>query len=128
MFNDYCTHAELAEFEKSDNSDVRRLAAHYRALGKEHLKSRMRELAQAYVEDVPADWGHAVWRAIIDGPVSMTEEEVNEVDQLGQIAGGWYDYSKNQNEPEFVEREDWLDLYDKYRDAQEADEAVRRRR
>ena len=62
-----------------------------------------------------------IWRAIEDGPVSLDEREVDRLEELAEIAGGWFQYLGQPEEigqgaePDFIVLEEWERTYAEYR-------------
>ena len=111
MRNHYLNHQELEALASDDNDNVRKLVDLLRDLACERLLDRMRELGRAYLGN-PAAQGldRALWYAVQNGPERIDEADVGELDQLSQMAGGWWRLD-GVPEPEFLSFEDWSSTY-----------------
>lgn len=105
MLNDYYNDHELNELAKSESPQLRKLVAQHRELGRSALLSYMAILGSKYLGDGahPA-LGRVLYKALLEGPKQLTEEEVGELAQMSQIAGGFWD---TDPEPEFKTFEEW---------------------
>mgnify|MGYP001160593926 CR=1 len=105
VLNDYYNHQELTALAKSDNACVRKLVVQLREVARDALLIRMGVLGGTYLKDPnsPA-LGRALYKALQEGPKQLSEDEVGELSQLSQMAGGFWD---TDPEPEFKTFEEW---------------------
>ncbi len=111
MRNWYYNNEELRVLEAHDDEDIRKLVDLVRSLAAERLLDYMRSLGTKYLQ-TPTEEGldYALWYALVHGPERVSEEEVGELEQLSQMAGGWWRLS-GVPEPEFLSDEDWSTHY-----------------
>ena len=103
---------ELEVLASDDSAEVRRLVDILRDVASELLLSKMRELGRTYLQDPDAPGlDLALWRAIQEGPERMDAAEVGDLEQVSQMAGGWWRMT-GVPEPEFLSFEDWADVFD----------------
>jgi hypothetical protein len=111
MRNHYFNNDELLKLEAHDDEIVRKLVDLVRSLASERLLDYMRYLGVKYLQTENAPGlDYALWYAIINGPERLTEEEVGELHQLSEMAGGWWRLD-GVPEPEFLSFEDWEAFY-----------------
>ena len=111
MRNYYLNHAELEALASDDNDDVRKLVALLRDIAGERLLDRMRELGRQYLgAPNAAGLDRALWYAVENGPERIDEAEVGDLEQLSQMAGGWWRLV-GVPEPEFLSFEEWSLVY-----------------
>lgn len=111
MRNSYYNDAELTELEAHDLPEVRKVVDLVRDLSAELLLVKMLELGKKYNRtDKVNGLDLALWYALQNGPERISEIEVAELDQLSQMASGWWRLQE-QLEPEFLSFEDWLQVY-----------------
>jgi hypothetical protein len=111
MRNHYLNHAELEALASDDNDNVRKLVDLLRDIASERLLDRMRELGQKYLGTVDAaGLDQALWFAVENGPERIDSEEVGDLEQLSQMAGGWWRLD-GVPEPEFLSFEEWSSIY-----------------
>jgi hypothetical protein len=111
MRNHYLNHQELEALASDDNDNVRKLVDLLRDLACERLLDRMRELGREYLSNPNAPGlDQALWYAVQNGPERIDEADVGELDQLSQMAGGWWRLD-GVPEPEFLSFEDWTSVY-----------------
>ena len=112
MRNHYLNNEELEVLASDDSAEVRRLVDILRDVASELLLSKMRELGRTYLQDPDAPGlDLALWRAIQEGPERMDAAEVGDLEQVSQMAGGWWRMT-GVPEPEFLSFEDWADVFD----------------
>lgn len=110
MRNHYLNHEELEALASDDNDNVRKLVDLLRDLAGERLFDRMRELGRKYLSDPEAPGlDRALWYAVENGPARLDSEEVGDLEQLSQMAGGWW--RLDGPEPEFLSFEEWSEIY-----------------
>lgn len=107
------TSEEIRELEGDDNPKVRLLSQLVRDLAREHLLYYMRHLSnQYYHTPTHPEFPRKLWRAVEEGPKTMTEDEVRLVYELSLVAQGWWRYLGTPTEPpEFVSEEIWKQEY-----------------
>jgi len=110
--NHYYNDAELSIFEADDRDELRGVVASLRELAREFLLVRMREAGRKYLqaewtEDLPV----ILWKAVLHGPKVMDPDEVEDLEQLSQIAGGWWHSDSVNKEPAFLTLAEWSVLY-----------------
>lgn len=111
MRNHYFNNDELLKLEASDDEDVRKLVDLVRNLASERLLDYVRSLGVKYLQSPDAPGlDYALWYAVVHGPERITEEEVGELQQLSEMAGGWWRLD-GVPEPEFLSFEDWATIY-----------------
>jgi hypothetical protein len=110
MRNHYLNHEELESLASDDNDNVRKLVDLLRDLAGERLLDRMRDLGRKYLNDSEASGlDRALWYAVENGPARLDSEEVGDLEQLSQMAGGWW--RLDGPEPEFLSFEEWTEIY-----------------
>lgn len=106
---DFLNEAELSEFEENDDNSVRKLLMSVRHLSQELLLSRMRELGARYLGNSNAPGlDYALWKAVVEVPVRLSDEEVNELEGLSTQAGGWWQLEPS---PNFLDTSAWVSEY-----------------
>lgn len=111
MRNHYFNNDELRELEASDDENVRKLVDLVRNLASERLLDYVRSLGVKYLQSPDAPGlDFALWYAVVHGPERISEEEVGELQQLAEMAGGWWRLD-GVPEPEFLSFEDWAPIY-----------------
>lgn len=110
MRNHYFNNDELLKLEASDDEDVRKLVDLVRNLAAERLLDYVRSLGAKYLQGDTLGLDYALWYAVVHGPERITEEEVGELQQLSEMAGGWWRLD-GVPEPEFLSLEDWAPIY-----------------
>ena len=111
MRNHYLNHQELEALASDDNDNVRQLVDLLRDLACERLLDRMRELGDKYLNDPKAvGLDRALWYAVENGPERIDGAEVGDLEQLSQMAGGWWRID-GVPEPEFISFEEWASIY-----------------
>lgn len=105
MLNEFYNDRDLTQLAQSDDPRLRKLVLQHRELGKSALLSYMAILGSKYLGNGghPA-LGRVLYKALQEGPKTLTEEEVGELSQMAQIAGGFWD---TDPEPEFRTFEEW---------------------
>ena len=58
---------------------------------------------------------YALWKAVTEGAVKVTAEEVEKLKVLSAEAGGWWRVPEETDEPEFASTDDWQARYDDWR-------------
>lgn len=107
--NDYLNDSEMVDLELSDDPKVQKLASIVRRLSQELLLQLMRELGRRYLGDERAPGlDIALWKAVIELPVRLTDEEVTRLELLSQQAGGWWRLTP---EEEFCDPGFWASVY-----------------
>lgn len=107
--NDYLNDSEMTDFELSDDPRVQKLASVVRRLSQELLLQLMRSLGRRYLGDEAAPGlDIALWKAVVDLPVRLTDEEVTQLELLSQQAGGWWRLTP---EEEFCDQGYWVSVY-----------------
>ena len=107
--NEYLNNTEMELYEQSSDPAVQRLAAMTRRLSQELLLHLMRDLGSRYLGDGDAPGlDIALWKAVVEVPVRLTDEEVTNLELLSQQAGGWW---RLNPEPEFLDLEWWAEVY-----------------
>jgi len=107
--NDYLNNSEMTDHELCDDPRVQKLASVVRRLSQELLLHRMRDLGSRYLGDADAPGlDIALWKAVVEVPVRLTDEEVTELELLSQQAGGWW---RLNPEREFLDLEWWAEVY-----------------
>jgi hypothetical protein len=102
---EYLNDQEMAELEGSEDPTVQRLAAVIRSLSQELLLQRMRALGKQYLGDEQAvGLDIALWKTVVQSPQRLSDEEVAELEQLSQQAGGWW---RLHPEAEFLDSGTW---------------------
>lgn len=105
VLNDYYNHQELTELERDDDARVRKLVVQLRELARDALLAKMGVLGGLYLKDPNAPaLGRALYKAMQEGPKQLSEDEIGELSQLSQMAGGFWD---TDPEPEFKTFEEW---------------------
>jgi hypothetical protein len=106
---DHLNAEEMAEYEQSSEPAVLRLAGLVRRLSQALLLQLMRELGQRYLgnSDAPG-LDLALWKAVVEVPVRLSDEEATQLEQLSQQAGGWWRLTP---EVEFLDSEYWSEVY-----------------
>lgn len=111
MRNHYYNNDELRALESSDDEDVRKLVDLVRSLAAERLLEYIRSLGEQYLQSAnAAGLDVALWYAVVNGPERINEEEVGELQQLSEMAGGWWRLD-GVPEPEFLPFEEWALIY-----------------
>ena len=99
----------MTDHELSDDPRVQRLASVIRRLSQELLLQFMRNLGRKYLGDEAAlGLDIALWKAVIDVPVRLTDEEVTRLELLSQQAGGWWRLTPDE---EFCDHDYWGSVY-----------------
>jgi hypothetical protein len=98
---EYMNDDEMRRLENAEDPQVQRLASVVRGLSQELLLRFMREMGAKYLsnDDAPG-LDIALWKAVIEAPVRLSDEEAAQLEQLSQQAGGWWKLLPNE-EPEF---------------------------
>ena len=99
----------MALLESDENPNTQRLASIVRSLSQDLLLQKMRELGRKYAgSDTANGLDHGLWKAVVETPVQLTDEEASELEQMSQQAGGWWRLTP---EMEFLELEAWQTYY-----------------
>lgn len=107
--NEYLNNPEMEAYEQSVDPAVQRLVAMTRRLSQELLLHRMQDLGSRYLGDADAPGlDIALWKAVVEVPVRLTDEEATELELLSQQAGGWW---RLNPEREFLDLEWWAEVY-----------------
>ena len=107
--NEYLNNPEMEAYEQSSDPAVQRLAAMTRRLSQELLLHLMRDLGARYLGDGDAPGlDIALWKAVVEVPVRLTDEEVTQLELLSQQAGGWWRLTP---EEEFCDQNYWASVY-----------------
>lgn len=108
--NHYFNDAQLEHLAASDDADVRTLVELVRSLAAENLLEYMQKLGRKYLQDERAPGlDRALWATLQRGPERLDEDEVMDLDQLSQMAGGWWRLD-DVPDPEFLSFDDWKDV------------------
>jgi hypothetical protein len=111
MRNHYYNDDELRALEAHDDEDVRKLVDLVRGLAAERLLEYVRSLGMKYLQsDNASGLDLALWYAMIHGPERILETEIGELQQLSEMAGGWWRLD-GVPEPEFLTLDDWAQVY-----------------
>lgn len=111
MRNHYFNDDELRELESHDDETIRKLVDLVRNLAAERLLEYIRRLGVKYLQAENAvGLDLALWYAVLHGPERITESEVGELQQLSEMAGGWW-HIDGVPEPEFLSQADWMGIY-----------------
>jgi hypothetical protein len=106
---DHLNGEEMAEYEHSSDPAVQRLAAMVRRLSQSLLFQKMGELGRKYLGSGEAPGlDIALWKAVVEAPVRLSDEEAAELEQISQQAGGWWRLGQD---PEFLDLEAWAFYY-----------------
>ena len=107
--NDYLNDSEMTDHELCDDPRVQKLASVVRRLSQELLLQLMRDLGRRYLGDGAAPGlDIALWKAVVEVPVRLTDEEVTKLELLSQQAGGWWRLTP---EEEFCDHGYWESVY-----------------
>jgi hypothetical protein len=108
--NDYLSDAEMTDYELDEGDPkVQKLASVVRRLSQELLRLMMRELGRRYLGDENAPGlDIALWKAVVEVPVRLTDEEATQLELLSQQAGGWWRLTP---EEEFCDLDYWGSVY-----------------
>lgn len=110
--DDPFSNEELKELEKDAGPIVMRLCISVRTLASRLLLTRIREIGEKYLGNASSPHlDVALWRAIVEAPERVTDEEINELEALSEQAGGWW--TSLHSEPEFLDIGTWTKVYSK---------------
>jgi hypothetical protein len=100
----------MSEYETSEDPTVQRLTALVRRLSQDLLLRVMRELGHRYLGDASAPGlDIALWKAVVEVPVRLTDEEASELERLSQQAGGWWRLTPEET---FLSTDYWAEVYE----------------
>jgi hypothetical protein len=110
MRNHYYNNEELDRLASDDHPDVRKVVDMVRDLAGDLLFERMRKQAAQF--NLPFDAGFSIglWKALQQGPKRISEEDVTDLEQLSEMAGGWWTFDE-LGEPEFQSLDEWRKTY-----------------
>lgn len=110
---DYLTPEGLRALASSDDASARHAVEDIRELSRQLLLHKMRAYGRAlFNDDTSDDLPYILWRAIEDGPQTLTEEDVSDLQRLAETCDGWWLFGGVREFPEFVELKGWRDLYE----------------
>lgn len=110
-----------SDANNAKNSVLAELAIHavprVRELAKRTLRFAMEDIFRRHLfvtdsGEWPEDAEYMLWRAMLNGPDTITKEEVEEVDELFVEAGGWW--STSHGEVVFFENLAWRARYEEW--------------
>jgi len=104
------TSKELNELSVSDDEHIRRLVLELRVVAQDFLLARIYELSKKYLDGELYGIDIALWRALQDGPKSIDEEDLIDLNKLTELAGGWWSFESTL-EPVFLNKEEWENYY-----------------
>lgn len=90
-------------------------------LAKEYLYKAMTFISLKYT-GLPwtKDNEYAIWRAIVDGPIVIEEDEIRELEKLADLADGWWVTNPSSDLLTFVDKDTWETTYANYRTSTES--------
>jgi hypothetical protein len=106
---EYLNDHEMTALEQDEHPMVQRLASVIRGLSQALLLQRMQFLGIKYLGNADAPGlDIALWKAVVEAPVRLSDEEAAELEQVSQQAGGWWQLGA---EALFLDFESWDAYY-----------------
>jgi hypothetical protein len=104
---EYLTPDQLKALATHEDPDVRHLVEDARQYAAELLRARFRVCGEMFFNDPePPELPRLLWQTIQEGPQSLTEDAVVELDRLARAADGWW-RAGDQGGMEFVSLAEW---------------------
>lgn len=109
---DFLTPEGLTELAASDDAGARHAAEDIRELSRRLLLHEMRAHGRAlFNDDTADDIPYILWRAVEEGPKTLSEDAVTELLRLAEACDGWWLFGGIREYPEFVELAGWRETY-----------------
>lgn len=109
---EYLSPDQLRTLASHDDPDVRHLVEDARQYAAELLRTRFRAYGETFFGDPePPELPRLLWQAIQEGPKTLSEDAVMELDRLARVADGWW-RGGDQGGLEFVSLEEWRADYE----------------
>lgn len=94
---EFLSRDELVALEEHESVTVRHLVEDARQLASELLLARMQEYGVQVLGDGNApELPRLLWQAVLEGPKTLSDEQVGELERLAHTAQGWWRFGERK--------------------------------